>query len=120
MCFCIKKLEVVTKDLRQQYEKAVYVSLLLVTDGPIPKERLYQWREKKKRNVHVKVVSLGDICYVIDVRQSTNAIILALDTIRNFMNEDNNTEKMKFIIRSDEDTTSIRCYQFSRCYEVHF
>ena len=49
MCFCIKKLEVVAKDLRQQYEKAVYVSLLLVTDGPIPKERSYQWREKKKR-----------------------------------------------------------------------
>ena len=68
MCFCIKKLEVVTKDLRQQYEKAVYVSLLLVTDGPIPKERSYQWREKKKRNVRVKVVGLGDACYVIDVR----------------------------------------------------
>ena len=49
MCFCIKKLEVVTKDLRQQYEKAVYVSLLLVIDGPIPKERSNKWREKKKR-----------------------------------------------------------------------
>ena len=59
MYFCIKKLEVVTKDLRQQYEKAVYVSLLLVTDGPIPKERSYQWREKKKRKCACKSCWLG-------------------------------------------------------------
>ena len=63
-----KKLEVVTKQLRQQYEKAVFVSLLLVTDGPIPKERSYQWKERKRRNVHVIIVGLGDACYVIDVR----------------------------------------------------